>query len=123
MIDKGFKSRTGLNFFQVLFSTTRFSRVLSCEDLLISFLVDLVVTYVLMLRTILRLYVVLENTIETTMQSIGDIFGFTVVHKNKQAYILEKLILIRHTLKEKELNKTVSAKKGEIAQRFLLSSP
>ena len=91
MIDKGFKSRTGLNFFQVLFSTTRFSRVLSCEDLLISFLVDLVVTYVLMLRTILRLYVVLENTIETTMQSIGDIFGFTVVHKNKQAYILENL--------------------------------
>ena len=76
-----------------------------------------------MLRTILRLYVVLENTIETTMQSIGDIFGFTV-HKNKQAYILEKLILIRHTLKEKKLNKTVSAKKkGEIAQRFLLSSP
>ena len=71
----------------------------------------------------MRLYVVLENTIETTMQSIGDIFGFTVVHKNKQAYILEKLILIRHTLKEKELNKTVSAKKGEIAQRFLLSSP
>ena len=32
----GFKSRTGLNFFQVLFSTTRFSSVLSCEDLLIS---------------------------------------------------------------------------------------
>ena len=29
----GFKSRTGLNFFQVLFSTTRFSSVLSCEDL------------------------------------------------------------------------------------------
>ena len=27
---------TGLNFFQVLFSTTRFSSVLSCEDLLIS---------------------------------------------------------------------------------------
>ena len=44
-----------------------------------------------MLGTILRLYVVLENTIETTMQSIGDIFGFTVVHKNKQAYILENL--------------------------------
>ena len=34
----GFKSRTGLNFFQVLFSTTRFSSVLSCEDLLNSFL-------------------------------------------------------------------------------------
>ena len=34
----GFKFRTGLNFFQVLFSTTRFSSVLSCEDLLISFL-------------------------------------------------------------------------------------
>ena len=32
----GFKSRTGLNFFQVLFSTTRFRSVLSCEDLLIS---------------------------------------------------------------------------------------
>ena len=34
----GFKSRMalGLNFFQVLFSTTRFSSVLSCEDLLIS---------------------------------------------------------------------------------------
>ena len=32
----GFKSRTGLNFFQVLFSTT--SSVLSCEDLLNSFL-------------------------------------------------------------------------------------
>ena len=32
----GFKSRTGLNFFQVLFITTRFSSVLSCEDLLIS---------------------------------------------------------------------------------------
>ena len=32
----GFKSRTGLNFFQVLFSTTCFSSVLSCEDLLIS---------------------------------------------------------------------------------------
>ena len=32
----GFKSRTGLNFFQVLLSTTRFSSVLSCEDLLIS---------------------------------------------------------------------------------------
>ena len=34
----GFKSGTGLNFFffQVLFSTTRFSSVLSCEDLLIS---------------------------------------------------------------------------------------
>ena len=32
----GFKSHTGLNFFQVLFSTTRFSSVLSCEDLLIS---------------------------------------------------------------------------------------
>ena len=31
----GFKSHTGLNFFQVLFSTTRFSSVLSCEDLLI----------------------------------------------------------------------------------------
>ena len=30
----GFKSRTRLNFFQVLFSTTRFSSVLSCEDLL-----------------------------------------------------------------------------------------
>ena len=28
--------RTGLNFFQVLFTTTRFSSVLSCEDLLIS---------------------------------------------------------------------------------------
>ena len=28
----GFKSRTGLNLFQVLFSTTRFSSVLSCED-------------------------------------------------------------------------------------------
>ena len=34
----GFKSRTGLNFFQVLFSTTRFSSVLRCEDLLILFL-------------------------------------------------------------------------------------
>ena len=34
----GFKSRTGLNVFQVLFSTTRFSSVLSWEDLLISFL-------------------------------------------------------------------------------------
>ena len=33
---RGFKSRTGLNFFQVLFTTTRFSSVLSCEDLLIS---------------------------------------------------------------------------------------
>ena len=33
-----FKSRTGLNFFQVLFSTTRFSSVLSCEELLISHL-------------------------------------------------------------------------------------
>ena len=32
----GFKSRTGLNFFQVLFTTTGFSSVLSCEDLLIS---------------------------------------------------------------------------------------
>ena len=32
----GFKSRMGLNFFQVLFSTTHFSSVLSCEDLLIS---------------------------------------------------------------------------------------
>ena len=32
----GFKSRTGLNFFQVLFPTTRFSSVLSCEGLLIS---------------------------------------------------------------------------------------
>ena len=32
----GFKSRTRLNFFQVLSSTTRFSSVLSCEDLLIS---------------------------------------------------------------------------------------
>ena len=32
----GFKSRTGLNFFQVLFLTTRFSSVLSCEDVLIS---------------------------------------------------------------------------------------
>ena len=32
----GFKSHTGLNFFQVLFTTTRFSSVLSCEDLLIS---------------------------------------------------------------------------------------
>ena len=32
----GFKSRMGLNFFQVLFTTTRFSSVLSCEDLLIS---------------------------------------------------------------------------------------
>ena len=32
----GFKSRTDLNFFQVLFTTTRFSSVLSCEDLLIS---------------------------------------------------------------------------------------
>ena len=30
----GFKSRTRLNFFQVLFSTTRFGSVLSCEDLL-----------------------------------------------------------------------------------------
>ena len=28
--------RTGLNFFQVLFTTTRSSSVLSCEDLLIS---------------------------------------------------------------------------------------
>ena len=32
----GFKFRRGLNFFQVLFTTTRFSSVLSCEDLLIS---------------------------------------------------------------------------------------
>ena len=32
----GFKSRTGLNFFQVLLTATRFSSVLSCEDLLIS---------------------------------------------------------------------------------------
>ena len=33
----GFKSRTGLkNFFQVLLTTTSFSSVLSCEDLLIS---------------------------------------------------------------------------------------
>ena len=32
----GFKSRTGLNFFQVLFTTTRFCSVLSCEDLIIS---------------------------------------------------------------------------------------
>ena len=31
-----FKFRAGLNFFQVLFTTTRFSSVLSCEDLLIS---------------------------------------------------------------------------------------
>ena len=29
----GFKFRTGLNFFQVLFTTTSFSSVLSCEDL------------------------------------------------------------------------------------------
>ena len=34
----GLKSHTGLNFFQVLFSTTRFSSALSYEDLLISFL-------------------------------------------------------------------------------------
>ena len=34
----GFNSRTSLNFFQVLFTTTRFSSVLSCEDLLISLL-------------------------------------------------------------------------------------
>ena len=34
----GFKSRTGLNFFQVLFSTTRFSSVLSCEELFFSLL-------------------------------------------------------------------------------------
>ena len=33
---RGFKSRTGLNFFHVLFTTTSFSSVLSCEDLLIS---------------------------------------------------------------------------------------
>ena len=32
----GFKSRTGLKFFQVLLTTTSFSSVLSCEDLLIS---------------------------------------------------------------------------------------
>ena len=32
----GFKSRTGLNFFQVLFTTTRFISVLSCKDPLIS---------------------------------------------------------------------------------------
>ena len=32
----GFKSRTGLNLFQVQFTTIRFSSVLSCEDLLIS---------------------------------------------------------------------------------------
>ena len=38
----GFKSRTGLNFFQVLFTTTSFSSVLSCEDLLISNLNDFV---------------------------------------------------------------------------------
>ena len=31
-----FSGRTGLNFFQVLFTTTSFSSVLSCEDLLIS---------------------------------------------------------------------------------------
>ena len=31
-----FKSRTGLNFFQVQFTTIRFSSVLSCKDLLIS---------------------------------------------------------------------------------------
>ena len=39
----GFISRTGLNFFQVQFTTTRFSSVLSCEDLLISsfFLISL----------------------------------------------------------------------------------
>ena len=36
LVNPGFKSRTGLNFFQVLFTTTRFSSVLSCEDLLIS---------------------------------------------------------------------------------------
>ena len=32
----GFKSRAGLNLFRVLFTTTRFSSVLCCEDLLIS---------------------------------------------------------------------------------------
>ena len=32
----GFKSCTGLNFFQVLFSATCFGSVLSCKDLLIS---------------------------------------------------------------------------------------
>ena len=31
-------SQYGPEFFQVLFSTTRFSSILSCEDLLISFL-------------------------------------------------------------------------------------
>ena len=30
----GSNNRTGLNFFQVLLSTTRFSSVLSCEDIL-----------------------------------------------------------------------------------------
>ena len=37
----GFKSRKGLNFFQVLFTTTSLSSVLSCEDLLISALLCL----------------------------------------------------------------------------------
>ena len=32
----GFKFRTGLKFLQVSFTTTRFSSVLSCEDLLLS---------------------------------------------------------------------------------------
>ena len=33
---KKFKYRKGLNFFKVQFTITRFSNVLSCEDLLIS---------------------------------------------------------------------------------------
>ena len=76
-----------------------------------------------MLRTILRLYVVLENTIETTMQSIGDIFEFTVVHKNKQAYILENLHWYDTRWRRRSLIKQFQQKKGEIAQQFLQSSP
>ena len=48
----GFKSRTGLNFFQVLFTTTSFSSVLSCEDLLISRLQSFKKTRKLLFRSL-----------------------------------------------------------------------
>ena len=47
----GFNSRTGLNFFQVLFTTTRFSSVPSCEDLLISLLRYVTLCYFTTLET------------------------------------------------------------------------
>ena len=40
-----FKSHTGLNFFQVLFSATRLSRVFSCEVLLISFVASYLILF------------------------------------------------------------------------------